>query len=67
MKKMQDMIWAALGAVVRSVLRFDRRVIKAYTGIETPLYKLWWRQRAAETRRLLNEERINREMSTLIF
>ncbi len=58
MKKIEKIVYTTLRFVVRSILKFDRYVIKAYTGIETPLYKMWWRQRAAETRRLLKEEQL---------
>ena len=31
-------------AVKRALVWFDRRVIKRYLGVETPLYKAWWRE-----------------------
>lgn len=58
MKKTEKMGQAILKCAVRSILRFDRYVIKAYTGIETPLYKLWWRERATQTQRMLDDEHL---------
>lgn len=29
-------------SAIRSVAKFDRKVVKRYLNIETPLYKLWW-------------------------
>lgn len=28
--------------IVRGQLWFDRKFVKRYLGIETPLYKFWW-------------------------
>ena len=32
-----------LGFIVRSILKFDKRVLKRYFNIETALYKCWWK------------------------
>lgn len=28
---------------VRAIAWFDRKVVKRYLGLETPMYKLWWK------------------------
>lgn len=40
--------------IVRALIAFDRRIVKAYTGIETPLYKFWWSRRARATQQHIN-------------
>ena len=42
-----------LGFIVRSLLKFDRKVLKRYLNIETPLYKLWWREHSKHIQRKL--------------
>lgn len=41
-------------AVLRGVLKFDRKVLKRYFGIETPLYKFWWRKYAENMQKKLD-------------
>lgn len=32
--------------ILRPILRFDRYILKRFFGIETPLYKMWWKKRS---------------------
>lgn len=41
-------------AVLRGVLKFDRKVLKRHFGIETPLYKFWWRKYAENMQKKLD-------------
>lgn len=43
-------------AVLRSVLKFDREVLKRYLNIETPLYKIWWNAHALYLQKKLDEQ-----------
>lgn len=38
-----DGLMGCIGFIVRSILKFDKRVLKRYFNIETALYKLWWK------------------------
>lgn len=51
---------AAVVLVGRAMLWFDKRVIKRYLGVETPLYRAWWRRHSADTQRRLNDEAVRR-------
>ena len=47
MKRALHIIGHVLFVVIRFIirdlmLRFDRKVLKRYLNIKTPLYKLWW-------------------------
>lgn len=47
---------------VRAACKFDRFVLKRYLGIETPLYKVWWRRRSESIQRELDYERALRNL-----
>lgn len=51
-----DLLVAFLRAIVRGMLHVDRKFWKAYLGIETPLYKLWWAWRAQRNQELLKNQ-----------
>lgn len=38
----RDSLINCLGFALKSILKFDKRILKRYFNIETPLYKLWW-------------------------
>lgn len=41
--------------ILRLCLRIDRYVIKRYFGLETPFYKIWWRNHAVVMQRKLDK------------
>ena len=41
---------------VRSMFWVDRYIIKRYLGLETPLYKIWWRDYSERIQDELNLE-----------
>lgn len=45
------------------MLCFDRYILKRYLGIETPLYKAWWRRRSEYFQRRLNK--LNNQPTTI--
>lgn len=51
--------------VVRTMVKFDRFVVKRYLNIETPLYKFWWSNHAAFVQKKLEGEREDRKSFTL--
>lgn len=57
MKTMGKILYAIAVIAGRSVLKFDRKVVKRYLGIETPLYKLWWNDRKVIMQSRLDGER----------
>lgn len=40
---LQDIIIAVLRTVIKTLLWVAKHVWKRYFGIETPVYKLWWK------------------------
>ena len=48
-----EIITSIIGAIVRAQLRFDRRVVKRYLNIETPFYRIWWRNHVSYMQRAL--------------
>lgn len=54
MKTIGYILFVVLRAIVRTILRFDRKVLKRYLNIETPLYKIWWVQYAAMMQKKLD-------------
>lgn len=51
--------------VVRTMLAFDRKVVKRFLNIETPLYKLWWRNHRESLQRKLDAARYIRDNETV--
>lgn len=41
--------------IVRSILYFDRNVLKRCFNLETPLYKLWWENNVKYVQKKLDE------------
>lgn len=39
---------------VRFILKFDKKVLKRYFNVETPLYKYWWREHSKCIQRKLD-------------
>lgn len=46
-----------IGFMLRSILKFDKKVLKRYFNIETPLYKWWWKEHSASIQRKLDKRR----------
>lgn len=44
-----------LGFIVRSILKFDKRVLKRYFNIETALYKCWWKAHSEHIQKKLDK------------
>lgn len=42
MKTIGHILFVMVRFIVRAMLVFDRKVVKRFLNIETPLYKLWW-------------------------
>lgn len=42
METIGHILFVILRFVVRAILTFDRKVVKRFLNLETPLYKLWW-------------------------
>lgn len=42
MKTIGHILFVMVRFIVRAMLAFDRKVVKRFLNIETPLYKLWW-------------------------
>lgn len=54
MKTIGHILFVVIRAIVQAVIRFDRKVLKRYLNIETPLYKLRWAQYAVVMQRKLD-------------
>lgn len=50
---------------IKKTLKFDRKVVKRYLHIETPLYRLWWEQHSANMQKKLDRDRAKRELATI--
>ncbi len=48
-----------IGKIYNVALAIDRNLWKKYFGIETPLYKRWWKQHVIKTQRAIQEEKSN--------
>lgn len=40
--------------IVRSMLKFDKRVLKRHFNIETALYKCWWKAHSVRMQKMLD-------------
>lgn len=58
MKTIQHVIAAVVCGIIQAILRFDRRVLKRFLNIETPLYKFWWKNHVEYIQKKLDAERI---------
>lgn len=52
---MKNVIFTMASAVGMAALLFDRRVLKRFLNIETPLYRLWWEAHSANMQRKLDK------------
>lgn len=50
----RDSLINCLGFALKSVLKFDKKILKRYFNIETPLYKLWWEAHSKSLQKKLN-------------
>lgn len=50
-----------LECIVLRQANFDRRVIKRYLNLETPLYKLWWKEHCKSIQKKLDYAAFLRE------
>lgn len=41
---------------LNKILKFDKKVLKRYFNIETPLYKIWWNTHALYLQKKLDEQ-----------
>lgn len=65
MKREIDNLISALSEALSSLLailailaiRFDRKVLKRYLNIETPLYRLWHRSNVSNVQNMLNRQK----------
>ena len=46
-------------AAVCAALKFDKKVLKAYLGVETPIYKCWWSANVRRTQKLIDRDHFN--------
>lgn len=44
-----------IGFIVRSMLKFDKKVLKRYFNIETALYKYWWKAHSEHIQKKLDK------------
>lgn len=44
-----------IGFIVRSILKFDKKVLKRYFNIETALYKCWWKAHSEHIQKKLDK------------
>lgn len=44
-----------IGFIVRSILKFDKKVLKRYFNIETALYKCWWKAHSESIQKKLDK------------
>lgn len=51
----ENILLAVCGIILRSLLWVARNVWKRYLGIETPVYKLWWKAHAENMQKKLDE------------
>lgn len=51
----EALVWC-VKTYIDAQVRFDRKVLKRYLGIETPLYRLWHERHAVKMQRKLNYE-----------
>lgn len=58
-------LFVILRFVVRAMLAFDRKVVKRFLNLETPLYKLWWSNHKEHIQRKLDIARRLRENENL--
>lgn len=50
-----------LKKIIRFWLRVERKVIKRYLNLETPIYKWWWKNHVVCMQKKLDETRKNAE------
>ncbi len=65
MKTIGHILFVVLRFVVRSMLSFDRKVVKRFLNLETPLYKLWWSNHVEHIQNKLDIARRLRENENL--
>lgn len=65
MKTIGHILFVTVRFIIRAMLAFDRKVVKRFLNIETPLYKLWWSNHVEYIQNKLDEVRILRENGTL--
>lgn len=51
----EALLWC-LRTYINAQVRFDRKVLKRYLGIETPFYRIWHSQNVKIMQRKLNRE-----------
>lgn len=67
MKTIGHILFVVLRFVVRTMLAFDRKVLKRFLNLETPLYKLWWSNHVEYIQKKLNEVHTLRENESLFY
>lgn len=67
MKIIGHILFVIVRFVVRTMLAFDRKVLKRFLNLETPLYKIWWSNHVEYIQKKLNEARILRENEGLFY
>lgn len=55
LKFLGRVLFIVIRVIVRSMLKFDRYILKRYFNIETPLYKFWWNNHTEAMQRKLNK------------
>ena len=50
-----DIFIATLRVVIKTLLWIAKHIWKRYFGIETPVYKLWWKSHAANMQKKLDK------------
>lgn len=51
-----DTVMLVIESVVRLMLWTSRKILKKYLNIETPLYKMWWKNNCKRVQKLLDKE-----------
>ncbi len=67
MKTIGHILYVVVRFVVRTMLAFDRKVLKRFLNLETPLYKFWWSNHVEHIQKKLNEAHILRENESLFY
>ena len=67
MKTIGHVLFVIVRFLVRTMLAFDRKVLKRFLNLETPLYKFWWSNHVEHIQKKLNEARILRENESLFY
>jgi hypothetical protein len=65
-RALYDMAGEICTQIILGMLWMDRKVIKRYLQLETPLYRLWWKGHVERMDKRLKRERDKHEMGIAV-